>query len=380
MAKLPYSRVVNVTLSRNDAFPTTRGFGVPLLLTNKTVASKLDATLRTRTYGSIDEVAVDFAPTDEFYKAANEAFSQNPRPLQIKAGYVSVAAGTITSAQIKTELDAINAYDSEWYWLCIDAAYRDRAALDGLVEWVEAQPKMAILDTNDVGHETAGNTTSISARFKNTVDRTATFYHTDAAEYPAFALAASLGTRNFDNAESAYTAKFKPLRGVNAINRGSAAVQSITGFTPALGQSTVAGHMANTYVDIGGRQFVLEGSTLTPNVFIDEIHATDWIIARTEEQTLGILLNNDRIPYTDAGMETLASGARTVMRLASRAGLIALDLDELGAYSPAVEFVIPSVFDVPASQRKARIAPNIQVKFRYSGAIHYTTINFTMNF
>ena len=118
-----------------------------------------------------------------------------------------------------------------------------------------------------------------------------------------------------------------------------------------------------------------------PNVFIDEIHATDWIIARTEEETLGILLNNARIPYTDAGMEQLASGARAVMRMADRAGLIANDLDpETGDYLPSVIFTIPSVFDVPASQRKARIAPEIKVEFRYAGAVHYTTINYRMTF
>jgi hypothetical protein len=139
--------------------------------------------------------------------------------------------------------------------------------------------------------------------------------------------------------------------------------------------------MANTYIDIGDRNFVAEGSTLTPNVFIDEIHATVWIIFRTEEETLGVLLNNQRVPYTDAGMETLASGARTVMRMADRAGLIAQDFNpETGDYEPAVEFQIPSVFDVPESQRVARIAPDIRVRFRYSGAVHYTTIHYTMTF
>jgi hypothetical protein len=38
------------------------------------------------------------------------------------------------------------------------------------------------------------------------------------------------------------------------------------------------------------------------------------------------------------------------------------------------------VFDVPEAQRKARIAPAIAVRFRYAGAVHYTTINYTMTF
>ena len=80
MAILPYNRVVNVTLSRNDAFPSRRGFGTELILTTVAVTGKVDATHRTKLYASIDEVAADFATTADAYKAALSAFSQNPRP------------------------------------------------------------------------------------------------------------------------------------------------------------------------------------------------------------------------------------------------------------------------------------------------------------
>jgi len=382
MAKLPYSRVVNVTLSRNENFPSRRGFGVPLLLTNVAVAGKVDSATRTIVYGSIEEVAVNHNSATPVYAAALAAFSQNPRPLQIKVGYVNVTVGTTTNAQMKTELDTLLAFDADWYWLGIVAAMRDNVAItDAIVEWIEARNKQAIIDSNAIATETANDTTSIAGRKKGLVTRSTVFYHTGAAFYPGFALAATLGTRNFDQANSAYTAKFKKLRGIPAVDKGSAAIQAITGFTPALGQSTTAGNCAMTLVDIGGQIFTVEGSTLTPNVFIDEIHATDWIIARTEEETLSIMLNNDRIPYTDAGMEQLAAGARVVMRQASRAGLIANDINpETGAYEPAIEYTIPGALDVPESQRKARIAPEIAVKFRYAGAVHYTTINYRMAF
>lgn len=381
MARLPYSRTVNVTMSRNDAFPSRRGFGVAMCLTPTAKTGKVDTNNRTRAYGSMEEVAVDWLASDEFFKAAEAAFSQNPRPIQIKVGYVNASAEGFNAAGLKAELDAIYDADQDWYWIGVDATMRDEAYLDGLVEWVQSKNKFSLIDTNDAGHEAQSNTSCISARHKGTVDRTATFYHNDASEYAGFALAASLGTFNFDEANSAYTAKFKRLMSVSPLNIGSAAVQAVTGFVPQLGQSVDTGHMANTYVDIGGRNFVVEGSTLTPNVFIDEIHATDWIIARTEEEALGILLNNKRVPFTDAGMEQLASAARTVMQAASRAGLVAADLNpSTGEYEPSVIITVPSVFDVPESQRKARVAPPISVRFRYAGAVHYTTIHYYMTF
>lgn len=379
MAVLPYSRVVRVTLSRDDSFPERRGFGIPLFLTTQEKTGVLDATLRTKSYSSPEEVADDWDAVDEFYKAATEAFAQNPRPVQIKVGFLDLDSDP-SAQELQDELDAIQDYDPLWYWVDVEATLRDLDALDGLAAWTEARTKFSLITSNDEDTETTSTSTSIAARLKDQYERTAVAYHNDAKYYPGYAYAALLGTFNFDNADSAYTGKFKKLLGIPAVNLGSNAIQQITGFQPALGQSATAGNCANTLVNIGGQTFMVEGSTLTPNLFIDEVHATDWIISRTEEEMLAVLINNDRVPFTDAGMEMLAGAARVVMTQAIRAGLIAIDLDENGDYSPAVEYIVPSVFDVPASQRAARIAPEIIVRFRYAGAVHYAQVHYRMTF
>jgi hypothetical protein len=380
MAVIPYSRVVDVSVSRNDAFPSRRGFGTQLIITTEAVAGKVDATKRTKLYGSIEEVVADWSTTTSAYKAALSAFSQNPRPRQIKIGHVADDA-TMTDTELQAQLDLIYAYDSDWYFLTIAANLRDVAALPGLLSWIQAKPKLAIIDSNEADTENPADTTSIAAANKGDFDRAGVFYHTDATVYPAASLAAYMQTRSFDEANTAYTAKFKNLPGIPAVNIGSAALTAVTGFTPGVGQSEAAGHMANTYIDIGSRNFVVEGSTLMANVFLDEIHATDWIIARTEEEMLGIFLNNARVRFDDSGMQTLAGAVRTVMQQAIRAGIVANDLNpETGDYEAAVQITVPSVFDVPESQRKARIAPNIECRFRYAGAVHYAVVRYQMAF
>jgi len=378
---LPYSRVVNVNVSRNSGFPSRRGFGVALFLTSHEVAGELDASNLTKTYGSIEEVLVDFATTTEFYKAASAAFGQNPRPLQVKAGFYDDAAVT-DAATLAAAIAAIVDIDNQWYWLGVEQELRDTAMLDGLVTWVQTQNKFFMPESNDILTESVSDTTSFAARHKNTVDRTGAYYHSDASLYPAFAFMASLGTRNFDDADSAYTGKFKQLAGITPMDIGSAKVQAVTGFTPALGQSVAAGHCANTYVDIGGTNLTVEGSTLTPNVFIDEIHFTDWLIARTEEEMLALFMKNDRIPYTNVGMEQLASVPRKVLSIAQNAGLIAdddVDVDS-GEFLPAITVTVPNVLTTTETQRKSRIAPAIEITFRYAGAVHYTTVNYTISF
>lgn len=384
MATLPYSRVVNVTLTRSDNFATRRGFGTPLILTHTSVTGSVDADHLTKLYGSLSEVAVDFPATSSVYKSALSAFSRSPRPVRLKVGYIPTPTGADDAAKkadFIDSLEALNDKDPSWYMILIDAAMRDTAYLDGLIEWVETQPKLAMIDSNDDGHEDPANTTCISAIHKGTAERTAVFYHDDADQYLAASMAAYMATRVLDDANSAYTLKFKKAPGVDPVNLGSAAIAAITGFVEGSGQSESTGHCANTLIDIGDQNFLVEGSVLSENIFIDEVHATDWIIARTEEEMLALYLNNDRIPFTDQGMQQIASAPRTVMALAVRSGIVAQDLNpETGEYEAAVTITVPSVFDVPESQRKARIAPAITVDFRYAGAAHYTTINYNMSF
>lgn len=380
MNSLPYSRVVNVNVNRTDRFPTRRGFGTGLVLTTVAVAGELDADNRTKIYANMDEVAADHAPTTDLYKQMNVAFAQNPAPLRMKAGFV-ITANVTNAAGMKTELDAIKNRDQDFYSVLIEPGMRDEDYLDGLVEWVEANSKIAMIDSNDPLLEDDTDTTNIAARHKGTVERTGVFYHTDSEEFLAVAAWAYMATRNLDQANSAYTLKFKPARLVQALDIGVDAVTAVTGFIEETGVSESAGHCANTIVDIGNKNFIVEGSVLTQNVFLDEIHSSDWLIARTEEDTLAMFLNNAKIPYTDQGMQQLASVPRQIMLQGVRSGIVAEDENpETGEYEPAFDIIVPSVFAVGESQRKSRISPKISVKFRYAGAVHYTTINYTMTF
>ncbi|RIY00213.1 DUF3383 family protein [Aureimonas flava] len=385
---VPISRFVNVNVSRSDRFATVEGFGVALLFQSKAVTGQLDATHRTKVYGSMDEVAVDFVGTDAFYKAAEQAFSQRPSPTQVKAGFVSLTAYTAASgdlakkAAFKLELDAIEDADGGWYWSDVEAPLRDTAAAQALIEWTQARRKFASITSNDVKLEDGTDTTNIAARNKlSSFDRTRIFYHTDPEQYPGFANAAKLGTFNFDQEGAGYTAKFKAVEGLAPIDKRSSVVQAITGFVPALGRDPAAGHLADTYVDTKGVALVVEGGTLDKDVFIDETHATDWLAARMEEETFNALLANKRVPMDNPrGMAILAAAAEAVMVRADRAGIVARYTDDNGEIQPAFTVTPGDVTTISAAQRKQRIAPATQVTFRYAGAVHYATVNITVEF
>lgn len=388
MAVLPYSRVVSVTVTRSDNFAARRGFGTPLFLQSKSVTGQVDATHRTKLYASIEEVAVDFAPSDPAYIALNTAFSQNPRPVAVKVGYYDaalVAAGSDAAAKaavLTSQLNLIREADPDWYFLTVTAALRDVATVtDAIAIWAEARTCIAIIDTNDAGTKNPSNTTSAAARLKVAgYERTAFFYSDTAAEYPSVALAAVLSSFVLDEDESAYTAAFKQFRGITPSTLTSAELQAVTGFVPELGQSKASGHLASAYVNIGGQNHVQFGSVLSQNDFIDEIHFGDWLQARTEEELFNILLNNKRVAFDDRGMALLASGVEVVMNRAIASGAIAADIDTAtGEFSAAYSMIIPRATSIPASQRNARISPPIRVSFRYAGAVHYAQADYTVS-
>lgn len=367
----PVSRNISVNLYRNR-FPQITGFGVALFVTTVAVAGKVDSTHRTKSYASMDEVAADFATSAEAYKAALAAFSQRPQPKQIEIGYAAAPADV---DELTAQLDAIEDADNGWYWIDVDKTLRDGTYIDEVVDWVAARRKFALITSNDSGTEDAGDADHVAGRNKGTTERTGVFYTDDTDSYGGFALAAKLGTFDFDQSGSAYTAKYKQLLGESYLSKPSSVVQAITGFVPGVGQDTTTGHCANCYVvtkDIGQ---VVEGSTLTPNLFIDDVHFGDWLVTRMEEEMLGILANAKRVPMDHRGMSALAQGAERVLARAFNAGAIAEGVDENGDYSPAYTVTIPDVFSISEAQRKNRIAPAIEVMFRAAGAVHYVTVN-----
>jgi hypothetical protein len=78
---MPISDIVNVQITASSTGVAQAGFGVPMIL-----SPNVSWIERTRTYSGIDGVALDFAATTPEYRAANAAFSQNPRPASIMIG------------------------------------------------------------------------------------------------------------------------------------------------------------------------------------------------------------------------------------------------------------------------------------------------------
>lgn len=368
MGNLPVSTVVDVTITRETIFPTVDGFGTQLIVTAENTGP-LNAGLRTKTYRSMDEVAADWASTDEAYIAAQAAFSQKPCADRIKIGWRD------SGNPIVDELDEIQAYDSDWYGLTFTKEVRDTAAIPLIAAWVEARVKVYLSASNDTNTTNPLNITNVAYLLKNAgYDRSAIFYSEEVDEYPDVAFLARAFAVDFTAPNSAITMKFKRLFGISIVDLNSAELQAVTGFVPGLGLDQASGHFANTYVTVGGVEFVTEGNMASGEWF-DTIHFADWLQNAIQIEILGILVNSNKVPYTNVGIDKLVKGVDRTLQQGVANGGIASDIDEdTGEILPAYEIEAVRVENVPASQRAQRIAPDISFVARLAGAVHYATI------
>jgi hypothetical protein len=225
-----------------------------------------------------------------------------------------------------------------------------------------------------------------------TYKHSAAFYHTDPNAYLAVSALGYSAGRDFDRANfaearagridsgQAYTMKFIACPGVTALDKPSAVIQAITAFVPAAGLDGSQGHFANTVVNVGGVNILVEGA-VGSGAFVDEVHFAIWVKWRLQESIFGVLTNNARIPYDNNGVAFLCdAGIKPVMNAAVAAGFVADIIDDEGKYRRAYEIAPERVENVLASRRRQRIAPAIKVRFRYAGAIHYVTANVIVTF
>lgn len=87
------SSIVSVSISAGTSFPSQRGFGTPLLLGFHTRFAE-----NHRLYSSLQGMLSDgFTVDDPMYKMASKAFSQNPRPPQVRIGRLPTPASAHTT-------------------------------------------------------------------------------------------------------------------------------------------------------------------------------------------------------------------------------------------------------------------------------------------
>lgn len=287
----------------------------------------------------------------------SELFSTavSPDIMSFQNGLTVVPVAPVES--IQDSLDAITAESDDWYALIL--LDRTVATVLAAASWIETKVKIfgtASDDLTIVNTSAASDTTSIAAQLKQ-LGRVRTFvmYHQDAeSDYPEAAwfgrvLPLTPGSENW---------AFKTLANISYSNLTSFQVKN------ALDKS------ANVYTFVGGVGITQYG-TMAQGEYIDIIRGVDWLKARIQEFVFSVLVNNDKISYTDSGIAIIQA---EVMRA------LALGVDNnFLSDNPLPLVTVPLAISVPPADKANRILRNVKFQATLAGAINIVFIQGTVS-
>lgn len=330
------SEIVNIVISRQTTQVATKSFATTLILGTHTNFAG-----RVKTYTNTDDMIADgFLTTDPEVKAATKLLSQTVKPEKFKVGRKDAG-----DADLAATLAAVSAEDDDWYALIYET--HAEADINAIAVVIEAQEKIYLTSSLDAAVITNSSTDVASDLNLAGYDRTFIIYSADTANFPEAAVAGG----QLPKVPGSYTVKFKTLKGIVADNLNA----SQKGF--ALGKK------ANVYTPVGGVDILSEG-TMASGEFFDTIVGIDWLKARMQERVYSSLVNEEKIPFTDAGIASVEGMVRATLQEGVNNGLLA-------SFTTSV----PKAADVSSVNKLARTLPDVKFEAVLAGAVHKVTIN-----
>jgi hypothetical protein len=265
-------------------------------------------------------------------------------------------------ASIDTDLAAALAVDTDWYGLVW--TIESKANSDKAVSWAQANGKFAMVHSaDDIEAATGGSL--IGAAYKAAADDHAYgIWSRDTINYPAAAhlgrqLAVNPGSSKYND---------KTLIGV-----------TVDVLTPT--QKTALETAGwNYYINIGNLPATRKEGKVFSGEYADIITGTDWMKVEAQSRGYEVIRADEKLSYTDAGLQKLAGALRGVMKLASGPQYNLLDPGnpDAGIDPPAV--TMPLVSDIDITSRKNRNVPGVQMSARFQGAVNSAGITMTLTF
>lgn len=341
-------RIVNVQINLNTNNVSAEGFNTILV-----VGEHSNSEDRVKTYTNINDLTEDgFTTTDPIYKAVSTAFSQSPHPSIVKVGQRR------TSEEIADTMNAIMAEDNDFYGIVL--ASRETDDILAMAEWVETQTKLFGTSTSEETAKSTGQQTDLISTLKaKNYYRTFAFYHELADdEY----IEAGIMAKCFNIEPGGETWANKILSGLTADNLTEAEYLAIFGKN------------GNTFEAFRNNNITQNGKVVGGE-WIDVIRFRDWLQENITVNVFNLLINNNKIPYTDAGIALVENQVNSSLLAGQRMGGIApTEYDENNVENPGYVITVPLASSIPANTKATRVLEGITFTARLAGAIHAVEI------
>lgn len=263
------------------------------------------------------------------------------------------------------------------YGWILDETYRDSNDVLTAAAYVETLEKgVLFLCSNDTQAKNPAFTADIGSElaefgYLRTVDP---FWMTETGQYPDAALAAIMLGVDYSGINTAITAKFKDLIGIQTqgVSTTDVSVLESKGY--------------NLFTRTGNTaRVVREGTMVSDTYYIDDRINLDNFVEELQTAVYNVFLRNGKVPYTENGLTSLRSAATKICQKYVDNGVFASRVvqtieNETGVKTvPAYAITFPSIATATASDRAQRKSPPMQITVYLAGAIHSIDINVTAN-
>ena len=310
------------------------GFGVPLIIQGMGTAAKEYAE-----YGSLDEVMeAGFTQDHPIYGQCLKLFMQNDRPAKVA---VCVGTGKVTET-----LNLIKEKDFRQ----VIPIFGDEGddTLKDLVTYIETtEDKMLIIKAADVSE--------LSSIGK--LDRTMAVVYAGSDEGVEGALVGATAGLTVGS----FTYKNVIIKGIEPDPLTDAQIETV--------------HKAGgiCIVRKAGDIVTSEGTVMSGE-YADIIDSKDYIIKNIAYKTQKLLNSSPKLAFDNTGISQLEGVVMNVLKDASIMGIIAVDDDGVPLYSTDFD----SREETSGADRASRTYKGGRFSFDLAGAIHYATINGTI--
>lgn len=263
-------------------------------------------------------------------------------------------AQTEADPGITADLDALKQASSDWYGLV--TLYNSSAIVLAAAAWAEANEKLYIVATQDSEVATVAESiaTDIAHQLKAlSYARTGPFFH------PA----------NDEFADAAEIARWFPIDPGGDDWR----LKTLSGVTVKTYSATQTTNLlakyANWYQVLAGANVVQGEGKVSANEFIDVVRGRDWYVARLQERGANLLIQSEKVPFTDDGIAKFETIIKAQNTEGVRAGLIAPNTPDT-----PITVIVPDLGDISPSDKQARWLRGVVTTWTLAGAIHKLSV------
>jgi len=223
--------------------------------------------------------------------------------LQNTPSYLTVK-DTSADAGIATDLAAALLEDSDFYGVLIDSM--SELEIDAAFAWCQSNGKIFHGQTLDSDVLTSATTDVASDAKAALANYAKVWFSRDMVGQ----LAAAIMGRQFSRAPGSTTWENQPLTGIIADS-----------LTPTELANAV-GKNCGLYLTFGGTTAATFTTVSASGRFLDITRDTDWLKANAQADVFAYLLNQEKVPYTQAGIDGVEGVLRARFEIAQEAGVL----------------------------------------------------------